>query len=47
VTDVDGRLTFALPYGTWTLQAGAKVVWNGTLKPTDPVGPTYVPVVEP
>jgi hypothetical protein len=47
VTDVDGRLTFALPYGTWTLQAGAKVVWNGTLKPTDPAGPTYVPVVEP
>jgi hypothetical protein len=47
VTDVDGRLTFAVPYGTWTLQLGAKVVWNGTLAPTDPPGATYVPVVDP
>jgi hypothetical protein len=46
-TDADGHLTFALPYGAWTIQLDSAAVWSGTLAPTDPAGPTVVTVTEP
>jgi hypothetical protein len=47
MTDVNGQVSFALPYGTWAVQVDSSTVWTGKLAPTDPPGATYVPVVLP
>lgn len=45
VTDVNGELTFALPFGTWDITVSALPVQTVTLATTDPPGPYVVTVI--